>query len=289
VIVNFTTLIGVIFLVPAIMKLAGEYVVQFEGLVCGFAAGAISACAFFFLLFESTHLVAVGWTEEVEVIWRWGSMILAGFLLPAIIQVSVDAGVDVALKNKGDEVQKPAAEADAPTLSIRARLVGGILIGDFFHNLCDGFFIGAAFKGCGNSFGWTVAASTIFHEIAQELSDYFILTGPLAKIRPPVALGLNFISGLSVLLGAIIVCSEDIPDEQTGLLLAFGGGTYLHIAFTESMPRIYNPLLSVRARAASLGMFLVGAIAIGLVLLEHEHCVPSVAGAPAPASGGHHH
>lgn len=287
VIVNIVTLVGVIFLVPVFAKLASSYAVEFEGLVSGFAAGALLACAFFLLLFEATHLINEGHKEEVAVIWRWGTMILAGFLLPGFIQMITSALFTTQMLPfaAGDEAKLPA--------DLRARLIGGVLVGDFFHNLCDGFFIGAAFKGCGTSFGWTVAGSTIAHELAQEFSDYFILTGPVANLRPVLALALNFLSGISVLLGAIIILASDIPNEDIGLLLAFGGGVYVHIAATECMPRIYSDKLSVKMRALSLLMFVVGAIAIGLVLLDHEHCVPQVANgaveAPKTGHEGHHH
>ena len=59
----------------------------------------------------------------------------------------------------------------------RARLLGAVLIGDFFHNLCDGFFIGAAFQVCGNAFGWSIATGTILHELPQEIADFVVLTG----------------------------------------------------------------------------------------------------------------
>merc|ERR1711865_331486 len=101
----------------------------------------------------------------------------------------------------------------------------------FMHNLCDGFFIGAAFKGCGSTFGWTVAVGTIAHELAQELADYVVLTGETCKLRPVIALALNFLSGTSVLLGAVIVLAADVSNGDIGLLLAFGGGVYLNIAF----------------------------------------------------------
>ena len=46
---------------------------------------------------------------------------------------------------------------------------------DFFHNLVDGFFIGAAFHGC-KQLGWSITAATIAHEIPQEVADFYLLT-----------------------------------------------------------------------------------------------------------------
>merc|ERR1719401_516809 len=165
--------------------------------------------------------------------------------------------------------------------STRVRIIAGVILGDFFHNLCDGFFVGAAFKGCGNSFGWGVALSTILHELPQEFADYMILTGPGVHLWPSAALIWNFVSGLSVILGAIIVMAVDVADKDIGLLLAFGGGTYLHIAATECMPRIYNDKLGLLTRFICMISFIVGAVLIGLVLLDHEHCVPAAAGGGA--------
>jgi len=96
-------------------------------------------------------------------------------------------------------------------------------------NLCDGFFMGAAFKGCGSSFGWGVTLATVLHEIPQELADYVLLTGPSLLLSPLKALACNFVSGLGVVLGTIIIFATEVDDAATGLLLAFGGGVYLHI------------------------------------------------------------
>jgi zinc transporter ZupT len=280
--VNFVTLTGVILLVPAISKAAKEYADQFECVAAAFAAGAISACAFFILLFEATHLIAVDHQEEVEQIWRWGTMILAGATFPALLHL----GLELVIGKKTSEEASPEDKANIKPSTSGARIISGILLGDFIHNLCDGFFIGAAFAGCGESFGWTVAWGTVAHEVAQELSDYCVLTGSECRLHPLVALGLNFLSGTGVLLGTIIVLSTEVGDGDIGLMLAFGGGTYLYIAFVECMPKVMSAKVSVPVRALAMFVFMIGVIAIGLVLLDHEHCVPPSADGEA---GGHGH
>merc|ERR1712045_910924 len=87
-----------------------------------------------------------------------------------------------------------------------------------------------------------------------------------------IALAINFVTGLSVILGAVIVLSIDVSDASTGLLLAFGGGVYLQIGCVECMPKMLNPALSVARKAQCVFWFIVGAVLIGLVLLDHEHC-----------------
>jgi len=307
IIVNLITLVGVILAIPAVMKAAATHIIAFQGILYGFAAGCIIAAAVFLLMFEATHLVGAGWKEEVDVLWRWGTCILVGFELPSIIdfissvvasnlvptqdanQVTVVVVTTSVMPTAEDANDRVDDETQKPSLNSKIRILAGVLIGDFFHNLCDGIFIGAAFKGCGKGFGWSVTLSTVLHELPQELADYFILTSPGAMLGPVLALVLNFVSGMSVLLGGIIVLASDPDDSDVGMLLAFGAGVYLHIGAVECMPKIYEAKLSAWLRAACVLAFIVGSVLIGLILLDHEHCVPAPEGASPPSGGGHHH
>ena len=60
--------------------------------------------------------------------------------------------------------------------------------------------------------------------------------------------------------------------STTAVVLAFGGGVYVSIGATECMPRAYEAAKTVNLRFMSVLSFIVGAAAIGLVLLDHEHC-----------------
>ena len=275
IIINFITLVGVAFMVPVIARVAKSFHDTFTVIVFGFAAGAMLACAFFLLLFEATHLIAEGWTKEVDVLWRWGAMILAGFMLPAAIHISL-AGYSLVVPEVQDsqDQEMEQTERKPEIKTSRARVIGSVLIGDFMHNLCDGFFLGAAFKGCGSDFGWRVAMATILHEIPQELADYILLTGPDVALSPVQALVANFISGLSVLIGATIILASDVSNAGIGLMLAFAGGVYLHVGAVDCMPALYNSKLRAPQRIAGAAAFLVGAVLIGLILLDHEHCAP---------------
>ena len=101
------------------------------------------------------------------------------------------------------------------------------------------------------------------------------------NLKPVMALALNFITGLSVVLGAIIVVGGSPGAQTEGLLLAFGGGVYVQIAATECAGRVNNTVKTTKMRLISIFAFILGAVAIGLVLLDHEHCVPG--------GGGHAH
>lgn len=225
-------------------------------------------------------------------------MILAGMIVPAFIETiaasimvargmstaSGDAAPDGEVTGKETEAGGEAKEAqNAIDLRAKSRLIGAVVIGDFFHNLCDGFFMGAAFKGCGESFGWGVAAATILHEIPQELADFTVLISPEVGLSKLVALIVNFVSGLSVLLGAIIILYSDVSDADIGLLLAFGGGVYIHIGAVDCMPKMYNSKFNLKERLGCFASFILGAVLIGLILIGHEHCVPG------GEEGGHAH
>lgn len=157
-----------------------------------------------------------------------------------------------------------------------------VCIGDFAHNLVDGFAIGFAFKMCDHSLAWGILAATMYHEIAQEIGDFCLLTHDVG-LSVKMALFWNFMAGTSVIIGGVIITGVDISDEVTGLLLAFGGGTYLYLATSEALPRAlgYSAKLEDKSGgaikqhyAAVLASFILGAVLIGLVLIKHEHCVP---------------
>ena len=128
-----------------------------------------------------------------------------------------------------------------------------------------------------------ITLATIFHGIAQELSDFLVLTDPMqGGLKAGTALLLNALSGLSVLLGTILVFSlETVNDPMVGMLLAFGGGVYVQIGAAECMPRVFALADTIKLRACCLTAFAVGATAIGLVLLDHQHC--------SAGGGGHAH
>ena len=150
-----------------------------------FAAGAILAAAFCLVLPEAQHLLTKT-VPEADVFWKYGTCALAGFLLPFLLSYT--------------------AAFIAPTATDNTRpnrTMCAVLLGDSFHNFADGAFIAAAFTTCSESFGWTVVVSSIAHEFGQEIADFFVLTG-ICKLKPLTALALNFLSGMTVILGAIV-------------------------------------------------------------------------------------
>ena len=162
---------------------------------------------------------------------------------------------------------------------INKKLILSVLLGDAFHNCADGILIAYAFLSCDIAMAISIAGITIVHELAQELGDFILLTkhGGLTICQ---ALILNFISGLSVVLGAIIFLLANPSDQATGVLLTIGAGVYVNIAATETIPRLDQISKTRMHRVWTLIGCIVGTIPIGLVLLNHHHC---------EAEGAHEH
>jgi len=150
-------------------------------------------------------------------------------------------------------------------------LAASILLGDFCHNFCDGIFLGTAFLLCSKSIAWTLTATTIYHEIAQEIADFALLTHHCG-LSIPHALAANFAAGISVMIGGVIVLSVSLSDRAVGAILCISAGVYIYIAASECIPRIQAARKNARDTFLFLTCFVVGAVPIGLVLLNHGHC-----------------
>ena len=241
--------------------------------ISAFSAGCILATAFFLVLPEALHMIGGTIVEEAPASAHWGAFILAGFVLPYVTSFLIDylGGAPQVDSNSG------------ALLFDRRRVICGCLIGDAFHNLADGVFIGAAFINCSPVFGWVVVASSIFHELAQESADFFILTGP-GGLNPLLALGANFLSGTTCVWGAMLVVYCGVPDLVVGYILALGGGVYLQVGAAECFPRGIQYATTMKLKVVAVLLFILGALPIGLILLDHKHCEAETEG---DGGGGH--
>mmetsp|Transcript_32916 Transcript_32916/g.83053 ORF Transcript_32916/g.83053 Transcript_32916/m.83053 type:complete len:550 (-) Transcript_32916:167-1816(-) len=315
IVVLIITLVGVLLLIPAVANAMERFPAAFSVISNSFAAGALLAAAFFLVLYEATHLIPIDETRtEAQASAAWGCMILLGFLTGSLVDLAVCALIQLVFPSSGEHADavsghnaiqssanqsaceggKPGDKQQASSFlagcdekvsafdkATQRRILGGVLIGDFMHNFCDGIFIGTAFRYCGSATGWTVTAATVYHEIAQEVADYIILTDPKGgALKPVQALLLNFASGTSVVLGVVTILTADISSFATGLILAYGGGVFIQIGATEAMSRVHLWTKNLQLRLLSLLCFTIGAAAIGFVLLDHEHCT---------VGGGHDH
>jgi len=142
------------------------------------------------------------------------------------------------------------------------------------HNFVDGIFIAVGFLGCGKVIGWTIAGATVGHELVQEIADFQLLTGDQVALPAGKALLINFLCGTSVVIGAIVGHSVEFNDKAASVMLCVAGGVYMNIACTEAMPRALASADTLARKWLGVLSFAVGAAAIGLVLLDHEHCTP---------------
>jgi len=286
------TLLGVLFAacvaMPNLQKLAETCEVSFDS----FASGVLFAAAVFLLLPEALHLASAGHDDEVVGFWTWGKSILQGWVTCTLIHhfCSIFFGKPEA-KDEAD------IEKNAPTGTTNWMAIAGpVLFGDFFHNLSDGFVIAAAFKNCDPSFAWKLVAVCLAHELPQEIGDFFVLIND-AGLKWQWATLANFLSSLSTMIGAVIGYGFTIGANEQGYILAYGAGVYLFIALTELGTKVCHlPQGDISSKLISMAMrlipFAVGCTAIGLVLLNHEHCSSGAhgsAGASGTAAAGGSH
>lgn len=280
-----------------------------------FASGTLLSTAFALVLYESTHLIPIG-DDEGLAAGRWTAMIMCGFVTSPVIAIVIKNFMPSMRDEDNEAFPEPAkggaektnkaldaceraidnccdpdgvaakgsqdCEKSITNAGVRARFLMSLIAGDFFHNFTDGIFIGAAFQ-CNTSLAWKIVAVTVAHEVPQELADFAVLTNSLG-FSVPMALVYNVISGSSVMLGGITVMAAQVSDLDTGMLLAYGAGNYIYCATVHMFSQgSKNILYDVKRLLA----FAVGAIAIGLILLDHEHCDASDAGGDAHAGHGH--
>uniref|UniRef100_A0A7S3V8D7 Uncharacterized protein n=1 Tax=Chaetoceros debilis TaxID=122233 RepID=A0A7S3V8D7_9STRA len=222
-----------------------------------------------------------------DAIWRFGSSLIGGFMLPLVFAAfsprkrgghydddSCDDDNNISANEQAFKDDEEGGEvAPTPTREIDYGLTLSILLGDALHNFCDGVFVGIALLQCDKSVAYTIVGITLYHEIAQELADYFLLTKH-AGLTPLVALVWNFLSGLSILLGGLVVLAAPISDMLVGVILSLAAGVYLYIAACECLPRVNEVTKGTARKDKFITMlaFVVGVVPIGLALLNHEHC-----------------
>ena len=255
------------------------------------AVGAILGCAAFLMMVESSHYIMARWAEETQMTWRFGTMLLAGYSVGMILNVAFPhtsggaggwfAGGGGSSEKSAELVSKDAVAAEEVGLeseygkSVDYAFCFNIFFGDFLHNFVDGIFIAGAFMDCTTDRGWIVTAATIYHELVQEFADFFLLIGP-GGLSVVMACVVNFMSGISVMIGGAIYLATEPGSGTKGLMLAFSAGVYLYVACTEAaVHAVHNAHKFSAAQRVLLFLFFVtGAVGIGLVLLDHEHCTP---------------
>lgn len=148
-----------------------------------------------------------------------------------------------------------------------------IILSDTLHNITDGFLIVPAFL-VDVRLGLLTTAGIMIHEIAQEVSEFFVLKS--AGYSTKKALTINFITSGSILigvLGALFVAS--ISETVTFSLLAIAAGLIIYTIFKDLIP--YSLAMAKKDKtytkhifAALAGVIIIAAIT-GLTANTHAH------------------
>lgn len=116
-----------------------------------------------------------------------------------------------------------------------------ILVGDGVHNFIDGVVIAAAFL-VGPAAGVATTLAVAAHEIPHEMADYGVLIG--SKFSRSQALVLNFLSGLTALLGAIVCfLFRSFVEPNLPWFMAASGGMFIYIAAAGLIPELHHARL----------------------------------------------
>ncbi len=114
-----------------------------------------------------------------------------------------------------------------------------VLISDTLHNFMDGLIIASAFL-INPSLGFSTTLAVAGHEIAQEIGDFSILLH--SGFTPYKALGFNFLSALSALLGAGLALFINSTTWQSYLIYIppLTAGGFLYIALVDLIPELHQ-------------------------------------------------
>ncbi|MBI5621815.1 ZIP family metal transporter [Candidatus Falkowbacteria bacterium] len=109
-----------------------------------------------------------------------------------------------------------------------------ILLSDALHNFMDGLVLAGAFL-VSVKLGWVTFLVLAAHEIPQELGDFGVLLhGGWSKGK---ALLFNLLSGLTMVLGGLLVYFLSATVEESFLLPLAAGG-FIYIAASDLIPEI---------------------------------------------------
>jgi len=109
-----------------------------------------------------------------------------------------------------------------------------LLISDSVHNVGDGIVLAASFVAS-SALGVAATLSIFFHELVQEISEFFVLREGGYSVRR--ALSLNFLVSSTVLIGALgAYFLLDLFELIEVPLLGFSAGAFLVVVLGDLIP-----------------------------------------------------
>lgn len=139
-----------------------------------------------------------------------------------------------------------------------------ILIGDTFHNFCDGVVIAAAFLADFN-LGVVTSLAIIAHEVPQEVGDFLVLLHSGFSKRQ--ALLFNMGSSLGSVIGGLVgYWALAAVQQWVPYALALAAASMIYVAVADLIPGLQR-----RAKLAEtvLQLVLLG-LGIGVIALVHH-------------------
>lgn len=145
-----------------------------------------------------------------------------------------------------------------------------VLTADVLHNFIDGILIAGAFMA-DTHLGVVTTIAVLFHELPQEISDFFVLVhSGMSKAR---ALALNFLVSCSTLFGAMLgYFALSMTEGWVGPLLGIAAGNFLYIAASDLLPEL-NKSSNAGKRIVQISLVFLGVFIMLILttLFGHGH------------------
>ena len=139
-----------------------------------------------------------------------------------------------------------------------------ILIGDTFHNFCDGIVIAAAFLADFN-LGVVTSFAIIAHEVPQEVGDFLVLLHSGFSRRQ--ALVFNMTSSLGSVIGGVLgYWALAAVQHWVPYALALAAASMIYVAVADLIPGLQR---RIRLAETVLQLVLLGA-GIAVIALVHR-------------------
>jgi len=141
-----------------------------------------------------------------------------------------------------------------------------ILFGDGLHNIGDGLLLAMSFSASTTT-GILAAIGIFFHEIVQEISEFFVLKQ--GGFSTPKALLVNLGVSATIIIGIIIgLLTTGISAVFTPVLLGITAGAFLVIVGHDLIPHSVRSSKKSKAYAEHIIWFILGVLLmIGVTLV----------------------
>lgn len=138
------------------------------------------------------------------------------------------------------------------------------LIGDGVHNFIDGLIIGVSYI-VSIPVGIATTIAVALHEIPQEIGDFGVLLhGGFSKAK---ALGLNFITALASVIGAVIALLANVYFKNIEIfLIPIAVGGFIYIAGSDLIPELHKEF-TLKKAILQLIAFTAGILVMAALLL----------------------